>query len=334
MTTEQGFYLDLSSISQSEGKPVTDLGFLQSEALGYLEDYLSGEKSGTAKHGMAKGAKVADEPKDIACIYHAPYFAIQNKDHNWSVRLGNCHHWDCPRCGTGRAKKEYWRIIQGCDEITKQGHQLYFLTLTTRGAGLSVKEAEANYLLWTNRCLSNLRYQSVRDNGYWCYVQVTERQNRHHPHSHILTTYKPVDLTDGTNRKWKQRDGKKEWYDVDCLRSESLQNAIRSSGLGEQYDISEVREASAVSRYVAKYLFKKALHTVWPSNWHRVRYSRNWPKSEKPESENVLVLLRAADWYNLATLTDKVVCYDHFTAEKVKEYLHVYPVVVREKTTC
>src|ERR1044072_6553066 len=92
-----------------------------------------------------------------ASIYGSPYLAYQREGKDYAITQGNCHHWECPRCGIGRAKQEYWRIVNGCNEIVAQGHELHFITITTRGAGLQVTEAERNYLLWTNRLLSNLR---------------------------------------------------------------------------------------------------------------------------------------------------------------------------------
>lgn len=324
--------LDPSSISQSEGyTPNGDLCFSGISEMIYQEFINEQKKHRPAVEGLGARKRMERGGGEMECIYHAPYFAIETQNHNWQVRMGNCHHWDCPRCGVGRAKREYWRIVQGCDEITKQGYSLQFITITTRGAGLSVAEAEEKYLLWTNRLFSNLRYQTKRDKGYWCYVQVTERQERRHPHSHILTTYKPMDLIDGTKRRWHTENGRKVWEDENVLRSKSLSDAVCACGLGEQYDISRVRDASAVARYVGKYLFKSSLLTTWPAKWRRVRYSENWPKTAELENDNAFPLIHTKDWFVLATLTDKVVCPDEFTADKVKNYLCSYGVKVKVK---
>lgn len=257
---------------------------------------------------QTKRTRDFDFAPPVHCIYSSPYLAYQVEGKDYAVTQGNCHHWDCPRCGIGRAKTEYWRIVGGCTEIVQQGHKLFFITITTKGAGLSVGEAEHNYLLWTNRFLSNLRAQTTRNGGYWCYVQVTERQKRAHPHSHILTTYQPLDAIEGVKENWKiGKGGYREIEYVEALRSERLQNAVCSAGLGEQYDLSEVRSEKAVARYVGKYLFKSSLLTVWPKGWKRVRYSQNWP-SETIKATDGFVLLSWRDWEALSKKAVRVSC--------------------------
>jgi len=267
------------------------------------------------------------------CINHAPYFAYNTEGKHYAVTQGNCHDWACPRCGVGRAKAEYWRIVNGALSLVEQGHALYFLTITTRGGNLSVKEAETGYAEWTNRLLTNLRTKSTRNADYWCYSQVTERQKRRHPHSHILTTFNAYDAVEGIKPGYTTgKDGIKRYGDTKVLRSEILQSAIISSGLGEQYDFTEVRKPEAVSRYIGKYLFKSSLLTQWPAGWRRVRYSQNWPKGPMEKSD-AFVLIGREDWYNLATCAETITCADHATYEMVDGIMSSYPVKVREKRT-
>lgn len=277
------------------------------------------------------------------CTYHAPFFAIEKNPAAgvWSLSQGSCNHWDCPRCGIIRAKQEYWRIVQGSEQIVSEGNELFFITITTRGAGLKVAEAEKNYLQWTNRLFTNLRQQAKRQGSYWCYVQVTERQDRRHPHSHILTTYEPMvkqgesyvsDLVEGCKWKWEQVNGQKIGYWDDCLRSDVLQSAVCSADLGEQYDVSRVREVSAVARYIGKYLFKQTFQTVWPEGWKRVRYSQNWPKTDSLPDTRAFVLLNKEDWFNLATVAEKVLTYDSEAHHIASNALWAYPVDVVLKT--
>jgi len=264
-----------------------------------LDQYSTSPTNGTPEEALGFLSSPEFEVKQAeSCVYHAPYFAYETQVKHWVVSQGNCHHWDCPRCGIGRAKQEYWRVVNGCDEITKQGKKLWFITVTTRGADLSLEEAEQNYLQWTNRLLDNLRIQTKRNGGYWCYVQVTERQRRGHPHSHILTTFEPSDAVEGCVQQWEVVNGKRQAYWKDALRSDILQAAVCNAGLGEQYDLSSVENAAAASRYVAKYFFKASLHSVWPSRWKRVRYSQNWPKPQR-DTTNAMVLLKRDDWQNL-----------------------------------
>lgn len=266
------------------------------------------------------------------CRYNAPYFAYKTEGKIYGIVQGNCHHWDCPRCGIGRAKQEYGRIVEGCRHLAKHG-QLFFITITCKGRELGVKEAEANYLTWTNRLLDACRQRCKRSGGQWVYVQVTERQKRSHPHSHILTTFNTGDTVQGTKESWiTDRDGKRKKQSIECLRSEWLYSAIVRSGLGEQYDISEVETVEGASRYVAKYLFKDSIFTTdWPPRWKRVRYSQSFPKLPERKSE-AFVLLQHADWYTLASKAVVVNCPDLDAFETAKNQMHFHDVIIRLKT--
>ncbi|KKM97301.1 hypothetical protein LCGC14_1169460 [marine sediment metagenome] len=234
----------------------------------------------------------ASENSVLHCINNAPLIAYKVVDKAWAITQANCHSWSCPKCGIARAKQEYWRIVKGTE--------LHFITLTCRGRELSLEDSEANYLKWTNRLLTALRTRAKRKKQKWCYVQVTERQKRGHPHSHVITTFRPHDLYLGTKLQWKQHEGTRVSYDVDALRSDWLEKRCVSAGLGEQYDISVVKEASACSRYVAKYLFKPSMFTdLWPKKWRRVRYSQNFPKQERQKADG-MPLRTPLDWYTLA----------------------------------
>lgn len=244
------------------------------------------------------------EASEVAtCAYNAPHFAIKLDGRLYRIIQGNCHHWDCPKCGIGRAKLEYGRIVNGC-EILDRDHQLYFITITCRGRDMSLAESEASYLKWTNRLLTTLRKDAKKRGVTWSYAQVTERQKRGHPHSHILTTYYPDDLKTGVKDNWKTVAGKRTNEPVECLRSEYLEKRCTSAGLGNQYDISEVREHQAASRYVAKYMFKDSMfeQSMWPKGWRRVRYSQSFPKLPEREKSEALPLIKQEDWRRLARL--------------------------------
>jgi len=222
------------------------------------------------------------------CSYRAPLFAIRQGE-KAHITQGTCNHWDCPRCGQIRAREEYGRIVAGCKEMAKD-NEIWFLTITCQGADLTLAEAESHYLEWTNRFLSNARYRAKRENQTWSYVQVTERQKRGFPHSHILTTFRITDARLDWKANWVTRDGVKvnEWQGA--YRSDWMQSAVIKAGLGEQYDVSVVHTVDAASRYVAKYLFKESLHTQWPKGWKRVRYSQNWPKLPRQKTDAIPLL--------------------------------------------
>lgn len=226
------------------------------------------------------------------CKYGAPFFAFGAVGKSVRIAQGCCNHWDCPRCGELRAKMEYGRIVQGISDIGT-ANALYFITFTCRGRDTPREEALEKYGVWTNTVLTALRKDAKKRGLAWHYVQVTELQKRGHPHSHILTTYYPDDLVMGWVDKWNVK--KKCYEPVEALRSEYLQARVKSSGLGEQYDISEVRTAAAAARYVAKYMFK-GLDVQLPRKWKRVRYSQGFPQLPDKRDGTAWVLLSQADW--------------------------------------
>ena len=265
------------------------------------------------------------------CSYNAPYFAYETQGKAWIVVQGNCHHWDCPKCGLGRAKQEYGRIVEGWRTLAKNG-SIYFLTITCAGRHLGIKEAEERYLEWTNRFLDACRQRCKRSGGQWYYVQVTERQKRKHPHSHILTTFNVGDLHLRRENKWiTDKAGRKIPSQNLRLGSDWFQRQVVRSGLGEEYDISVVETVEGASRYVAKYLFKDSIFTTdWPPRWKRVRYSQSFPRIPERKT-NAFVLLEHADWYKLASkaLVVHAVGYDAF--QEAQNQLHFHDCIVRLK---
>jgi len=219
------------------------------------------------------------------CSYNAPFIAIIDGERGKIVQVC-CNHWDCPKHGIVRAGQEYWRIVNGAKELAAS-HTLYFYTFTCRGKSLSLGDAERDYLLWTNRLLSTMRARCKREGGAWCYVQVTERQKRGHPHSHLLMAWIPSDAR-------KKLDAKGKEY----IYSKWFMDAHEKVGLGTQSKITEVANAEAASRYIAKYLFKDAMFSVMPKGWKRVRYSQSFPErvNETALHDDCYPLLGTADY--------------------------------------
>lgn len=224
------------------------------------------------------------------CSYSAPFLAII-ADGKGSIIQTNCHHWDCPRCGELRARHEYGRIVNGA-KILALEHTLYFYTFTCRGKNLPLQDAQDGYLLWTNRLLSAMRAKCKVSHGHWAYVQVTERQKRGHPHSHLLMCWLPCDAI-------KKQDATGKPY----LYSKWFAASHTNSGLGTQSKITPVGSVEATAKYIAKYLFKEAQFTLMPPNWHRVRYSQSFPKideTEKPENVQYITICKQTNWSIIA----------------------------------
>ncbi len=224
------------------------------------------------------------------------FFVINGKSY---INQGCCNSWECPRCGTIRAKEEYRKIIYGSEKMAEMGHKLYFVTLTCRGKELSLNAAEGGYYKWTTRLLNACRYHSRKHKSHWAYCQVTERQKRQHPHSHIITTYLPKDAiaVTKTAKNGKQRE---------IMYSEWFIRRNVSAGLGSQCEITEVKSAKGVASYIAKYLFKDAIKTKWPKGWRRIRYSRSWPREEKTIIDDGWPLMSKGDWYRVKQRQVKV----------------------------
>ncbi len=185
-------------------------------------------------------------------------------------------------------------------------------------------EAEGGYLLWTNRLLSVCRADAKKTGQSWIYASVTERQKRGHPHSHFLSTYLPHDAAPFKVWKWQTVEGKRAYVEVDVYKSEWFRQKCVAAGLGEQYDISRVRDQKKVSRYVAKYMFKQsAFEGGWPIGWRRVRYSQSFPKLPERDTE-AFVLMKSADWQKLAGLAQTITCNDAQTFERTNAIMRHY----------
>lgn len=267
----------------------------------------------------------------VFCSYHAPCFAYQIEGKHYAIAQGCCNHWDCKRCGIMRAKQEYGRVVEGLRSLARE-HPIYFITITCQGRRLSHEQAEAGYLKWTNRFLDASRARAKRSGQKWCYVQVTERQKRGHPHSHILTTFDPQDLHTSTVVKWEiDNRGERKKREIPALRSDWIQGQVLKSGLGEQYDVSIVATIEGASRYVAKYLFKQtALEAGWPKGWKRIRYSQSFPKLPDRQTD-ALPLIRAEDWKSLARKAVVVTTHEQSVFHEAKYQLNGHDTIVRLK---
>jgi hypothetical protein len=259
------------------------------------------------------------------CAFGAPYFAYQMRDkHTYGVVQGSCNKWECPRCGQMVAKGHYGRIVSGARALGAN-NELWFITLTCRGKDVSVDEAITHYLAWTSKffdaCYAKHKRAAVRyhDDTPYAYVQVTEQQRRGHPHSHVLTTFTPYDLANRTVEKWHRNNaGDLIAEQVTVLGSIWIESQLRRSGLGEHYDISRVRTVEAVSRYVAKYMFKASqFEARYPKHWRRVRYTPTYPKLPDVKT-NAFVLLTRFDWQLLAGSAAVVVTDENAEPECVK----------------
>lgn len=237
----------------------------------------------------SKTANALDQIQDITkrpsfCSYGAPFIAFI-EDGKHAIEQACCDHWDCPRCRVFLVAKLRRRIIYGAETLEAAGVLLYFWTFTCRGRDLDLATADEHYYEWTNRALSRLRAQALREGSFWSYVQVTERQKRGAAHSHFIHTYRPADAVESGVRGSNVR-----------LASVSFLRAVVDAGLGEQCDITRVGEAGRAASYISGYLTKNDATEPFPPNWHRVRYGRKWPKEPEKVMEFCVPLMTRRDW--------------------------------------
>lgn len=231
-----------------------------------------------------------------------------------------------------RAKTEYGRLVEGSRTLSLAGETLLFLTITTKGKELSAKEALENYGKWTSKLLDAMYTSSKRVGGSWHYAQVTELQKRGHPHSHILTTWNPVDGILGVKYRYKLVDGKRKRTEYPTIRSVWFEAQLARSSLGVQYDISPVMSVEATSRYIAGYMFKPEMFNyVFPKFWKRVRYSHSWPKISKQKGE-AFPLITNQDWFALSKVADVIDTVTDNDYEAVKTKILAGVVKIRNRT--
>ena len=233
------------------------------------------------------------------CPNGAPFICYKNSVGQWHLVQASCNSWTCPRCGLLRAREEYGRMVNGARELAESGKRLYFHTYTCRGKELDRKEADDNYLLWTNRLLTTLRKDATKTGQFWCYVQVTERQKRGHAHSHCISTYCPEDAQPFAKGE-RLPNGRRAKHDR--LWSEYFRARNVDAGLGVECDLSEIKDPVAVAVYTAKYLFKDAQVTEFAKGWRRIRYSRNFPKMPEIASKEAFAVVHHADWRKIENL--------------------------------
>lgn len=241
------------------------------------------------------------------CENGAPFIFFVDNLGKARIVQGCCNNWQCARCGQIRARHEYGRIVNGARQLAAAGHDLYFWTLTCRGRELSLEAAEANYYNWTNKLLTYMRRDCKGNGQFWAYAQVTERQQRQHPHSHLISTYAPSDAIPSIKIK---NDVPRE-----VLVSKRFAELNERAGLGSQHEITHIDIPEAVAVYVSKYLFKDSASTIWPKGWKRVRYSRTWPKLPDRHADIAWPLITMADWQRVQALDMTVYADSQVTLE-------------------
>lgn len=261
----------------------------------------------------------------MQCTAQTPTIIVKTETSTLAYRA-SCNSWNCPACSQRRAKKEYARIVGGIDKLDEiSEYPLFFITLTAQSNKTqSQSDALENYGYQTNRLMSAIRMRSVRELDFSpYYVAVTELQRRGYPHTHMLISgYVRRSFYERSVHSWSLAHGYRQRTERLVIGDRWLEQSLTRSGFGNQYDIQFARSSGGLSRYLAKYLFKSLPDQVFPRNWRRVRYSKNFPKlpERKFESSEITVLVKLGDYRAFAyKQTGAVVVSGETDAER--EYL-------------
>lgn len=297
---------------------------MQAAEFALLDPYSTSQEMGGAfppiyDFAVSGNSDFVAVPEFVKCVNNAPFICFVDGNNMAHLVQGCCNSWTCPRCGQTRAKQEYWRMVNGAAELEASGHKLYMHTLTCLGAELSLAEAEATYGSRTNHFITNCRDRSKAQGSHWTYCQVTERQKRGHPHSHLMSTFLPADAVLKTVRKWSKN---RKPVDREVYTSDWYAKRLKTAKLGEQYEITEIRSAKAVATYLGKYLFKDAMFTEWSKGWRRVRYAQSWPEGdERGKAQIAFAIIRREDWRKVDELERTVYADTLETLETARRHL-------------
>lgn len=190
------------------------------------------------------------------------------------VVLPGCGLWACPACAEVNARRWTARAVQGGNELTELGEQLYFLTLTHRGHLTQQGSLERWRKCWPK--LSARMRRASPEHREYLYIHEQHRTGVLHTHF-IMTAH--------LDKRW--------WKD-----------APAATGFGYMNDYEPCRDGPAAGSYAAKYLAKSLERLAWPKGWRRVGCSRGWP--QLPEKENEYTpyewLVLRTDWEARAEL--------------------------------
>lgn len=226
--------------------------------------------------------------KSVLCPFGAPLIALSSEAGD-DIIQGCCNHWTCPTCQMVLAGYHRHKMKEGAALLLEVG-PIYFITITCRGRDLDTFTMDDEYYGWTNRLLTACRTKAKRAGQRWVYVQVTERQQRGAAHSHLISTWLPP-----VTNTWVDKKGRTHYS------STWLEKLCVKAGLGPQCTITLIVSAGAVAVYVSKYLEKQLNTDVWPAHWRRIRYSRDWPKTETT-FDIAQPLLKLEHWRKIDTV--------------------------------
>jgi len=177
-----------------------------------------------------------------------PYLLAVNADlHHAILFRPRCGKWSCGFCS--EQNKRLWaaRAYYGTLVNQEGGNEVDFLTLTSHER---LDPAQTRWVF--PRAWKKLSQRARRATGGFAYFMIPEVHEDGRLHIHAIET-------SALGEGW--------WKD----------NA-RESGLGYMDEEEPIRKPAGAAAYASKYLAKSLLIAAWPSNFHRIRTSRDWPK--------------------------------------------------------
>jgi len=165
-----------------------------------------------------------------------------------------CKKWTCPYCAEINAIGAYIRILNGLNELQKQGNSINFVTLTSHE---KIRDFEQGYRIWQSawRKLQERARRWLKNHNLNCeFVYLFEAQKSGAFHVHML-------ITGQLHTRW--------WKD----------NA-RACGLGYQAKSENVDNAGLAASYVVKYIAKNIGLEISIPRLRRINFSRKFPPTK------------------------------------------------------
>jgi len=181
-----------------------------------------------------------------------------NKDKKTATIFNpRCGSWKCPYCAQLNSDEWQHRVLSGALELENQGHELRFITLTSRPYATPNSSLYFFKQNWP-KLQRRAKYHTEKNGKEtWSFILIPERHKTGVLHCHLVAT------TPLTTRWWHEHGYK-------C-------------GFGYENHSKLVKYAVGTAGYVAKYLSKSIEVTDWPPKFRRIRASRNWPQVVKPQ---------------------------------------------------
>lgn len=163
------------------------------------------------------------------------------------VVRANCDMWECEECAKRKQSQWVARAILGCKEMSSNGTEPRFVTITIAEWYKNSAEAIASF----PRAWGKLYARLKRKNPQLMYLLTVEfGAKTGHMHAHFLT----------------DAQQKKRWY----------KDNARACGMGYQAEVEGVENEGKAAAYVSKYIGKSLSGHALPRKFRRVRCSQNW----------------------------------------------------------